>query len=332
MPRSLPPIVSFNDFDTADIPEPKPIVETLIEQGSKLMLVGSSKSHKTWTLMGLAYCISQPLPTWMGMKVHQARVLYINFELQPWFFRERLRAINKAYGKMTVNNDHLDIWNLRGCSNDSSVELTARIKNHLGSKHPYHLTIIDPFYKFSGGAKVENAANDMASVMSSMDEITVDLNLAVVFAHHSPKGDVSARDVVDRGSGSGVFGREPDAIMTICKSGNGSDDDFVGEFAMRNHAPKAPMSLHWEYPLMQHEVGIEPCLKGKAGRPKADTEGKMLALLNGKAVTSEEWEQMAKKKLDINHERYRQVRRTLVQRGDVVMLENDTFIRAQRGA
>lgn len=329
MPRHLPPIVTLNAFEKENIPEPEPIIETFLERGSKGMLVGSSKSHKTWTLMDLAYHVSQPLPAWFGMKVHQCRVLYINFELQRWFFRERIRAINKAHGRAEIDNTHLDVWNLRGCSRESSADLTVQIQRHLEGKNPYHLTIVDPFYKFAGSNRVENAANDMAAVMASLDVITVDLDLAVMFAHHSPKGDVSERDVVDRGSGSGVFGRDPDAIIAISKdNGEGSNgEDYKAEFVLRNHPPKSVMSLTWEHPLMRYNEGIEPRPKNKGGRPKGNIEYLLLGLLNGQSVTSKEWEAMAKIKLDMSYDCFRKWRKKLVIQGDVIAYPNGSFSR-----
>ena len=55
----------------------------------------------------------------------------------------------------------------------------------------------------------------MTQLMGAFDRLANNLNCAVVFAAHFPKGNLSKRTAMDRISGSGVFARDPDAIITL---------------------------------------------------------------------------------------------------------------------
>lgn len=322
-PKELPPIETLLQLEAADIAEPSPVIDNLLEQGSKLMLVSSSKGHKSWTLLMLACCVARPVNTWMGLKVHKTKVLYINFEIDRFFFRQRLRAIAQAMNKPMSDFKDIDFWNLKGHS-QSENKLVAEFEHALGLTHPYGLIIIDPFYKFSGGGKVENSAEDVATVMRAMDQITVNLKVAVAYAHHTPKGDVSERSVVDRGSGSGVFGRDPDAIMSISEL-KGGQNEFLAEFALRNHPPLPPIGLRWEFPFMRVDENVQP----RKGRKTVHDSQKLIMLLpeNGEPLTGTEWLQRAKQRLDIPGSSYRRLRKKLIQDGEVEAVDSDRFRR-----
>jgi RecA-family ATPase len=324
--KPLPPIISIRDFETAELTPPEPILDGLLEQGSKMMLVGSSKGHKTWTLMAMASCLTFGTLTWLGFPVHQSRVLYINFEIQKWFCRERFRAMAHKMNRNLMDNTHLDLWNLRGYSQDES-KLVLAFKDRLMNNHPYQLVIVDPFYKFSGAGKVENKAEDIASVMRAMDEVTVDLDVAVVFAHHTPKGDASERSIVDRGAGSGVFGRDPDAILSILESRKAGG--YIAEFSLRNHPPIDPIGLRWDFPFFRkdEDVDISKAVK-KPGRPKLFSAEKLLALLDQDPISSQEWQDTAIERLDISLPTFRRLRAELIQSGLVKKLPDDSFQRA----
>lgn len=322
-PPELPKIESLVTLDTdEELFCPPPIIDGFLECGSKMMLVGSSKSHKSWTLLMMAMCLTTPAPMWFRMPVHHCKVLYINFEIQRWFLRERIRAIAEAMNVDPSVNTHLDFWNLRGHSQDEN-EIVKAFKARLAGKHDYKLAIVDPFYKLSGGGKVENTAEDVASVMRAVDTVTVDLGMAVAYAHHSPKGDVSERSVVDRASGSGVFGRDPDVIVSMMEI-KGQPDNYIAEFVLRNHPPKEPLGLTWDFPFMRPNSDVK---KPTAGRKKVHEEFKLAELLDskGKSLSGKEWENLAKERLDMSRATYFKLRKLLVQEGLVQNVGEDHF-------
>ena len=60
----------------------------------------------------------------------------------------------------------------------------------------------------------ENNAYDMAKFVNQFDKIATELGCALIYAHHFSKGAQGAKTSMDRSSGSGVFARDPDAILT----------------------------------------------------------------------------------------------------------------------
>jgi hypothetical protein len=74
--------------------------------------------------------------------------------------------------------------------------------------------VIDPIYKVITGD--ENAASDMASFCNYFDAIATECGCAMVYSHHYSKGaNAKYRNASERASGSGVFTRDPDAILSM---------------------------------------------------------------------------------------------------------------------
>jgi AAA domain-containing protein len=94
----------------------------------------------------------------------------------------------------------------RDVNNWPTVIFTDRTK--------YDLVVIDPTYKMLGD-RDENKANEMNQLMNHFEDIAKQLGAMVAFVTHFPKGNLEKRDAMDRISGSGVFGRDPDAIITM---------------------------------------------------------------------------------------------------------------------
>ena len=80
--------------------------------------------------------------------------------------------------------------------------------------HRPDLVIVDPFYKLATGAD-ENDAGAVGEIVNRMEKFSERLDCSFVYAHHFSKGNKSDTDHIDRASGSGVFARDPDAILTL---------------------------------------------------------------------------------------------------------------------
>ena len=76
------------------------------------------------------------------------------------------------------------------------------------------MIIIDPIYKLMGGRN-ENAAGEMAEFLNLFEKLSNETGAAVVYSHHFAKGLAAGKDQLDRASGSGVFSRHPDGIITM---------------------------------------------------------------------------------------------------------------------
>ena len=55
----------------------------------------------------------------------------------------------------------------------------------------------------------------MAHFCNQFDRICTDLGTAVIYCHHHSKGYQGQKRSMDRASGSGVFARDPDALLDL---------------------------------------------------------------------------------------------------------------------
>jgi RecA-family ATPase len=197
--------------DLSDIPDLAPeLIGGLLREGHKMLLAAPSKAGKSFLLMELAVCIAEGKP-WLGHGVTRGKVLYVNLELDGISCKHRFRDIYDAMGGGTHGSDVL-VLNLRGRSvplDKLAPTLIRRYKDR-GLK----AMIIDPIYKVITGD--ENAASDMALFCNLFDSIATECGCAMVYSHHFSKGAASKYgNAADRASGSGVFSRDPDAILAM---------------------------------------------------------------------------------------------------------------------
>ena len=70
---------------------------------------------------------------------------------------------------------------------------------------------------------------------------------------------------MDRISGSGVFARDPDSIITM--TAHEQDDCFAVDMTLRNFPPQEPFVVRREHPLMIVDSRLDPAkLKQAVGR------------------------------------------------------------------
>ena len=80
-------------------------------------------------------------------------------------------------------------------------------------KKKYIAVVVDPIYKVITGD--ENSASEMAKFCNQFDKIADALGASVIYAHHHSKGAQGGKKSMDRASGSGVFARDPDALLDM---------------------------------------------------------------------------------------------------------------------
>ena len=80
-------------------------------------------------------------------------------------------------------------------------------------KKNYIAVIIDPIYKVLTGD--ENSADQMAHFTNQFDKVATELGCSVIYCHHHSKGSQGNKKSMDRASGSGVFARDPDALIDL---------------------------------------------------------------------------------------------------------------------
>jgi hypothetical protein len=297
-PTPLPPIVDAADFLAVNIPSPRELVYGLLHQGSKMVLGGGSKTFKTWTLTDLALAIAFGEP-WLSFKTTKGRVLFLNFEIQPAFFQQRIRAVERAKGR-ALERGQFDLWNLRGHSASYHI-IIPRIIERVKDKD-YALIILDPIYKLYGNTD-ENSAGAVAQLLNALEYLTTETGAANAFGAHYSKGNQSGKESIDRISGSGVFARDPDTILNFTR--HEEPDAFTVEATLRNFKPVEPFVVRWQYPLMRRDEGLDPAkLKQPGGRPKLYTVDKLLPFLKGQKLNSQNWFKLASPETGISKTRF----------------------------
>jgi len=312
--KDLPPIQKASGLISERLPLPPEIIEGLLHRGSTMVYGGGSKTNKTFGLIDMAVSVATG-KKWWDLQTTQGKVLYLDFELQKGFFRDRLDKIANAKALQPDDLENLDVWNLRGYATNITAlapRIIERIKNT-----PYRLIIVDPIYKVLGD-RDENSAGDVNSLMNELDGIAVESDAAMVVGHHFSKGNKSKTDSKDRISGSGVFARSPDAIVTITP--HEKEDVYTVETTLRNHKAMEPFCVRWSYPLMVRCEDEDPA---KLKRPGAMQEKfnlkQLLIALGDEALTTTEWQKTAMSFYGMSESSFNSKKRALVlQPGQVV--------------
>ena len=206
---TLPEIISFSDLE--ELPPLAPeIIQGVLRKGHKMLIAGASKAGKSFLLIELALSIVNGTE-WLGFKCTKGKVLYINLEVDKNSFLKRIDDVQKELGFDKAFG--LDIWNLRG-QNVSIDKLAPRLIRRARSKN-YDVIIFDPLYKINEGD--ENNATEMAKFFNHLDYVCVQLQTSIICCHHHSKGAQGGKFSMDRASGSGVFARDPDALLDMIR-------------------------------------------------------------------------------------------------------------------
>lgn len=225
--------------------KPDVLVHGIIHRSAKTVIIGGSKAFKTWSFLHLA-CALAVGGEWWGFQCEQGDVLYINFEIHDGFFADRFEAVVEAMGvDIRQVSEHFYYMGLRGKATDLSK--LADLISEAARTHRYRMIIIDPAYKCIGD-RDENSAGDMADFMNVLDRISAETDAAILVGHHFSKGNQAAKDMIDRASGSGTWGRDPDTIITMTPLEE--EDTFAVEFRLRNFAPQESFAVKRVHPLM----------------------------------------------------------------------------------
>ena len=263
----------------------QPLIDGVLRQGHKMLIAGPSKAGKSFALIELTIAIAEGLK-WLGWRqCAQGKVLYINLELDR---ASCLHRFADVYETMDIEAQHLeniDIWNLRGASCPMDKLAPKLIRRAI--KKGYLAIIIDPIYKVITGD--ENSADQMARFCNYFDRVCRELGAAVIYCHHHSKGYQGSKKSMDRASGSGVFARDPDALLDMVELESVDKDLSAGRTAwridgtLREFARFEPVNLWFNYPVhyidstgelakLQPEAELAPWQKGLKNRKSKEAK------------------------------------------------------------
>lgn len=316
---ALPDLIDASIFLAEPIDAPPELIAGILHTGSKLILGGSSKSYKTWTLLDLGISVATGAD-WIGRATAQGKVLFVNFEIQPHAWQRRIVSVAEAKA-VEIESGAIQLWNLRGHAADFKTLIPKIIER---ARHEsFALIILDPIYKLYGNTD-ENSAGNVALLLNSLETLATETGAAIAFGAHFAKGNAAGKEAIDRLSGSGVFARDPDSILVFTK--HEDDDAFVVEPILRNFAPVEPFAVRWSFPLMYRDDELDPArLKQARGRKREHTEEQLLEVLGNKSLTATAWQQIADKEHGIRRRTFYALKKVLEKSERIVKTKNNKW-------
>lgn len=247
----LPPDMSLADAWNDPPPLKDELIPGILRIGHKLLISGPSKAGKSFLLMNLAISIAEGAE-WLGMRCRQGRVCYVNLELDEASCIHRFREIYERRGMKPEHIGDISIWNLRGHA--VPMNRLAPILIHRFRGKRYAAIIVDPIYKVITGD--ENSATEMSQFCSYFDQVATEMKVSMIYCHHHSKGAVDKYDsAMDRSSGSGVFARDPDAILDMTEV---KTEGCEANYRTRNGIPEEDVLTGWEFSATLREFPPMP--------------------------------------------------------------------------
>jgi hypothetical protein len=321
--QPLPDFKLASNVKPGRVSLPSLLIDGMLHRGCKMVLAGGSKSFKSWSLMDLGLAIATG-SEWWGMKCNPGRVLYINFELIDGFFEQRL--LTMAQSRQIELPQSFMYWGLRGRCYDLQV-LAKVLQARIASAGQIDLLIVDPIYKALGDLD-ENSAGDMGRLMQAVEELSDAIGSAVVFGAHFSKGSQVGKDSIDRISGSGVFARDPDAILTMTR--HKDPGSYVVESELR-YLPMLPdFVVSWDFPRMRIDEGKDPRELWEPGggaggggneqgdRMPAFTDNDVLALLPHAGLQDPAWRTLVVRSFGRAGKPFYESKKRMLEEGKVV--------------
>jgi len=262
-------LIDAADFMRKPPPPPDAIISGIIDRGDKVAIIGKSKNRKSFFALQLALCLAS-CRRFLGLSVGETcrNVMLIQMEVQPSHYYRRVYTMSNAMG-ISADQAQRRLWihSGRGTTNAGSDEWFEQIE-HLAKKHSTEAIIMDPLYKIAQGE--ENQAEGMKPVLNKFDQLCEATGAALLYVHHDPKGVAGLRETSDRGSGSGVVGRDYDSCMAL-STHDTEEDAVVIEFLLRNYAPQEPFTAKWQNAHFERRDDILPVKHRGNKRPESPT-------------------------------------------------------------
>jgi hypothetical protein len=312
-PSDFPRIVDLAAFLQENLPEPPEVIKGLLHKGSKLIYGSTSKGMKTWVLSDMCLSVGLGEP-WLGFETTRGRVLCVNCELQPFAAQRRMAAI-AADRRLTVPAGWISVWNLRGHTKPLPILLPELLRQIEGEA--YDLILLDPIYKLLDG-RDENSAGDVGALCGELEAVAQQTHAAVVWAGHYAKGSASGKAALDRVSGSGVWSRDADTVVTATP--HQDELAFAIECTCRNFPPPRPFAVRWRCPRMVSADDLDPAdLHG--GRPAEHSPDEILHRLT-EPLTTAAWAKVCREEDGLSKTTFYRLQKQALAAGQLVRQGN----------
>jgi len=169
---------------------PKPvqwIANDILAEEYKICIFGGPKMMKSILAQQTAMCLAADIP-WLGYRVTQCRVMYLQGEITKYGFRLRVVKMASNLGKaIPLDALYFDSSFTFKLDRKSDID---RLRKDIARFNPKVL-IIDPWYKML--STEDNRAYD--ATKDVMDSLIADFGISVIMVHHDtvPKTDVNGK-------------------------------------------------------------------------------------------------------------------------------------------
>ena len=222
---------------------PDQLIEGILYRGNKMAFVGESKFGKTWSLLHLGISLSEGL-NWMNFKTKKCKVLFVNPEIMEASFKLRIQSIAKTITGGSPTSENFDYVTTRGL-NLNADQLLPELKKLVSGKE-YGVIIIDSVYKLYDDNMEENSNSDVGRFLNKLETLAYESGASVIFSHHFSKGNQANKAAIDRSSGAGAWGRDPDVILSATP--HKEKGCFIVDFNLRDFKPVEPFVIRTAWP------------------------------------------------------------------------------------
>ena len=269
------------------------IIEGVLKSDTTGMFIGASKSYKTWHLIRLALCVSHGLP-WFGNATRRSKVLIINPELIDKEFQLRVQKVARELGITHLDHAHFNSI----CLHKKYLapdDLMDAIENMV-TRDQYDLVVLDSLYRLYGPRTDENSNADMLKLLTRMEKMISNPNSAIIFSHHSPKGDQSGKRSIDVAAGGGALGRFVATCITT-RIIEEKTKRFSLEFTSRYHRYKESIGLIMDGPIASVDAAFN---SSELNANNRYNNSDLLELMMKKRYTASELQEEVKSKFGMS--------------------------------
>ena len=190
---------------TADknLKRPDEVIIGVLRKGTRGVFGGPPKVRKSWAAMDLGLSVATGTP-WLKWPTVKGKVLYVDYEQTEADFKDRLLLIEAAKSEKGQDMEFSDFINVSLTEDFVAFEEPAPMLIDQLEGQNYSLVIIDDLYKALGG-KSENSPKAVREFCSMVGNLSERTGVAVLVVHHSPKGKINDKPLVDRFAGSGYL-------------------------------------------------------------------------------------------------------------------------------
>ena len=289
MQDGLPDIVSGHHFPKQyELQKRTPLIENFCRKGEVCLLTAASKMGKSWFYQNALVSIAEGIP-FLDMQTCKGDVLMLDLELSQSDAMDRIWSISLGLGLKNPPAG-LHLWSLRRFCYDLDI-IIKTLHSRMSDLPQLSAICVDPIYMLGQSDSFdENSSAQCTILLTELEKICNKADCALFISHHFRKGNMGRESHIDRGSGSGVFARFPDCLVSL--SPHQLEQHAIFEMTSRSQKSPHPFVIKMVPPVLQLATNADPYAHRRYGdRPSIEiTDETVLDIIKpGMPLTKTEW-------------------------------------------